>query len=86
MHEIKLLFYFSGYLPLNKFLCPIPVHTKLRSDSLVVVVGVGGWGGDLPSVLMAIFLASSIYLPVTTSVMLVARSIRLFTFSTSQEL
>ena len=27
MHERQLLFYFSSYIPLNKFLSLIPVHT-----------------------------------------------------------
>ena len=42
-----LLFYFPSYLPLNKFLSQIPVHTKFRSEGLVVgvCVCVGGGGG-----------------------------------------
>ena len=44
MQERQFLFYFSSYLPLNKFLSQIPVDTKLRSDDLVVWgVGVVGW-------------------------------------------
>ena len=55
MHERQLLFYFSSYIPLNKFLSLIPVHTitykkqqnkqkkkKTKKNGLVMVCVRGG--------------------------------------------
>ena len=66
------MFYFSSYLPLNeflsKYLCTPNIEVTVWSWGMWMELGVWNCEWDLPSVLMAIFSPSFIYLSVTTSV------------------